>query len=211
MEKTEKKIILIGDGRVGKTSLINKYINNNFNEEEKITITSSYIEKIQIYDSKKYKFSIWDTAGQEKFNSITPIYYRDAKGVLLVYDITNLNSFSRVKKWREELKTFNNDAIIIICGNKCDFLNDKNNLNKEYVDNNFAKKFANDNNIDIFFTSAKNGDNVIEVFENLMNKVFEKFVKNFNSQKNNNNNNFNNGRNIVIYNEEEKEDNDCNC
>ena len=208
MLKTPLKLILIGDGRVGKTSIINKYINNKFNEGEEITVSSSYIEKIQIFNSKKYKFSIWDTAGQEKFNSITPIYYRDAKGVLLVYDITNLNSFSRVKKWREELKTFNNDAIIIICGNKCDFLNDKNNINKEFVDIDIAKKYANDNNIELFFTSAKNGDNIIEVFENLMEKVFNKFVKNYVP----NNNKDSNERNIIIKNEEENEENtDCNC
>ena len=208
MLKTPLKLILIGDGRVGKTSIINKYINNKFNEGEEITVSSSYIEKIQIFNSKKYKFSIWDTAGQEKFNSITPIYYRDAKGVLLVYDITNLNSFSRVKKWREELKTFNNNAIIVIAGNKCDFLNDKNNINKEFVDIDIAKKYANDNNIELFFTSAKNGDNIIEVFENLMEKVFNKFVKNYVP----NNNKDSNERNIVIRNEEENEENtDCNC
>ena len=208
MLKTPLKLILIGDGRVGKTSIINKYINNKFNEGEEITVSSSYIEKIQIFNSKKYKFSIWDTAGQEKFNSITPIYYRDAKGVLLVYDITNLNSFSRVKKWREELKTFNNNAIIVIAGNKCDFLNDKNNINKEFVDIDIAKKYANDNNIELFFTSAKNGDNIIEVFENLMEKVFNKFVKNYvpNIKKESNE------RNIIIKNEEENEENsDCNC
>ena len=208
MLKTPLKLILIGDGRVGKTSIINKYINNKFNEGEEITVSSSYIEKTQIFNSKKYKFSIWDTAGQEKFNSITPIYYRDAKGVLLVYDITNLNSFSRVKKWREELKTFNNNAIIVIAGNKCDFLNDKNNINKEFVDIDIAKKYANDNNIELFFTSAKNGDNIIEVFENLMEKVFNKFVKNYVP----NNNKDSNERNIVIKNEEENEENtDCNC
>ena len=208
MLKTPLKLILIGDGRVGKTSIINKYINNKFNEGEEITVSSSYIEKIQIINSKKYKFSIWDTAGQEKFNSITPIYYRDAKGVLLVYDITNLNSFSRVKKWREELKTFNNNAIIVIAGNKCDFLNDKNNINKEFVDIDIAKKYANDNNIELFFTSAKNGDNIIEVFENLMEKVFNKFVKNYVP----NNKKESNERNIIIKNEEENEENsDCNC
>ena len=208
MLKTPLKLILIGDGRVGKTSIINKYINNKFNEGEEITVSSSYIEKIQIFNSKKYKFSIWDTAGQEKFNSITPIYYRDAKGVLLVYDITNLNSFSRVKKWREELKTFNNNAIIVIAGNKCDFLNDKNNINKEFVDIDIAKKYANDNNIELFFTSAKNGDNIIEVFENLMEKVFNKFVKNYVP----NNKKESNERNIIIKNEEEnKENSDCNC
>ena len=208
MLKTPLKLILIGDGRVGKTSIINKYINNKFNEGEEITVSSSYIEKIQIFNSKKYKFSIWDTAGQEKFNSITPIYYRDAKGVLLVYDITNLNSFSRVKKWREELKTFNNNAIIVIAGNKCDFLNDKNNINKEFVEIDIAKKYANDNNIELFFTSAKNGDNIIEVFENLMEKVFNKFVKNYVQ----NNKKESNKRNIIIKNEEENEENsDCNC
>ena len=99
MLKTPLKLILIGDGRVGKTSIINKYINNKFNEGEEITVSSSYIEKIQIFNSKKYKFSIWDTAGQEIYRSIGKIFYKEAKVIILVYDITDKKSFQEIKDY----------------------------------------------------------------------------------------------------------------
>ena len=196
------KLILIGDGRVGKTSIINKYINNIFNEGEEMTINSSYCERDVLFNDKKYKFSFWDTAGQEKFNSITPIYYRDAKGVLLVYDISNPHSFERVKKWIEEMKEINNEAVFNIVGNKYDLKEQTKNFKFNFIDDEIAKKLAEKNKTDLFFTSAKTGENINECFENLMQKVFNKFV-------NNNSNNVNN--NISLIKEEENKKEDCQC
>lgn len=117
-------------GRVGKTSLLNKYITNKFNDKEDMTINSCYLEKDVDINGIKYTSCVWvsknfyiiqDTAGQEKFNALTPIYYRDAKGAVLVYDSNNPDTFNRVKKWAEELMNFNKEGIkIIVAGNKVD-------------------------------------------------------------------------------------------
>ena len=196
------KLILIGDGRVGKTSIINKYINNVFNEGEEMTINSSYCERDVLFNDKKYKFSFWDTAGQEKFNSITPIYYRDAKGVLLVYDISNPHSFERVKKWIDEMKEINNEAVFNIIGNKYDLKEETKQFKFNFIDDEIAKKLAIKNKTDLFFTSAKTGENINQCFENLMQKVFNKFV--------NNNSNINNN-NISLIKEDENKKEDCQC
>ncbi len=114
-------IFLINKGRVGKTSLLNKYINDKFNTNEDMTINSCYLEKELEIDGINYTSCIWDTAGQEKFNALTPIYYRDAKGAVLVYDVTMPESFIKVKKWAEELGNFNKEGIkIVVAGNKVD-------------------------------------------------------------------------------------------
>lgn len=173
MNNSFLKLILIGDGRVGKTSIINKYIHNKFNENEGMTLNCCYMEKTIIHNARKYKFSIWDTAGQEKFNAITPIYYRDARGVILVYDITNPNSFERVKKWIEELKNYNENASIVIVGNKIDLKEeDLNNINQET-----AIKYTEEKQFNHFFTSAKTGENLNEVFDCIMKLVIEKYEK----------------------------------
>lgn len=180
MNNSILKLILIGDGRVGKTSIINKYINNNFNENENMTTNVSYSEKVLVYHDKKYKFSIWDTAGQEKFNAVTPIYYRDAKGVVLVYDITSKKSFNRVKTWIEELKNFNEDAELIILGNKNDVVDDR----VVQIDREETVRYAKEQGASHFFTSAKTGENLNEAFECIAEKVIKKFRKEDNiSQK----------------------------
>ena len=167
-----------------------------------MTINSSYCERDVLFNDKKYKFSFWDTAGQEKFNSITPIYYRDAKGVLLVYDISNPHSFERVKKWIEEMKEINNEAVFNIVGNKYDLKEQTKNFKFNFIDDEIAKKLAQKNKTDLFFTSAKTGENINQCFENLMQKVFNKFV--------NNNSNINNN-NISLIKEEENKKEDCQC
>lgn len=179
MNNSILKLILIGDGRVGKTSIINKYINNSFNENENMTTNVSYSEKVLVYQDKKYKFSIWDTAGQEKFNAVTPIYYRDAKGVVLVYDITSRKSFDRVKTWIEELKNFNEEAELIILGNKSDVVDEK----EIQVDKEETVRYAEEEGAMHFFTSAKTGENLNEAFDCIAQKVIKKFRKEDNVSK----------------------------
>jgi Ras-related protein Rab-21 len=174
MNKNYIKIVLLGDGRVGKTSILKRYIENNFNEREEMTINSLYFEKEMEVNGEKFVFCIWvlfifkiqDTAGQEKFNALTPIYYRDAKGAILVYDVSLSETFSRVKKWIEELKAFNKNTILAIAGNKCD-------LKKIDIDKEEIYNYAKQEDAKHFFTSAKTGEGLNEIFSYISKKIVE--------------------------------------
>ena len=173
MNKNYIKVVLLGDGRVGKTSLLNKYITNKFNDKEDMTINSCYLEKELEINGIKWTSCIWDTAGQEKFNALTPIYYRDAKGAILVYDASNPETFTKVKKWAEELNNFSKDGIkIVVAGNKVD--------KGVEIDKSEILDYCHSINANHFFTSAKTGDNVNEMFFTLT----EECVKSMPSVKN---------------------------
>ena len=104
----ECKVILVGETGVGKTCISNRFIKGSFNLEETPTVAASYLEKtILLQESgRPVKFSIWDTAGQEKYRSLGKIFYKDANVAILVYDVTDINSFKDIQKyWYEEIKT----------------------------------------------------------------------------------------------------------
>ncbi len=103
----ECKVILVGESGVGKTCITNKFIKGTFNKDEVSTLAASYAEKNMYLKGFKepIKFNIWDTAGQERFRSIGKIFYKDANAAILVYDITNKESFDEIEKyWYEEIK-----------------------------------------------------------------------------------------------------------
>lgn len=160
MNKTYIKIVLLGDGRVGKTSILNRYINNIFNDKQEMTINCSYYQKEIEFNGIKYTFCLWDTAGQEKFNALTSIYYRDAKGAILVYDVTLKESFKKVEKWYEELKVFNKETVMILAGNKID-------KGKMDIEDEVIGKFCKERGMENVFTSAKTGEGLDEVFYNV--------------------------------------------
>eukprot|EP00276_Gloeochaete_wittrockiana_P015087 CAMPEP_0184336986 /NCGR_PEP_ID=MMETSP1089-20130417/5291_1 /TAXON_ID=38269 ORGANISM="Gloeochaete wittrockiana, Strain SAG46.84" /NCGR_SAMPLE_ID=MMETSP1089 /ASSEMBLY_ACC=CAM_ASM_000445 /LENGTH=209 /DNA_ID=CAMNT_0026662331 /DNA_START=70 /DNA_END=699 /DNA_ORIENTATION=- len=115
------KIVLLGEGCVGKTSIVLRYCQNTFNESHITTIQAAYLSKTLTVNGDSVKLNIWDTAGQERFHALAPIYYRDANGALLTYDITDRESFTRVKNWVKELrKERDKDVQLVIAGNKCD-------------------------------------------------------------------------------------------
>lgn len=123
MTSTEKqfKVVLLGEGCVGKTSLCLRYVQNAFNDKHLTTIQASFLSKRLNVDGKRVGLAIWDTAGQERFHALGPIYYRDANGALLVYDITDRDSFIKVQTWVKELrKMLGKEVTLAIAGNKCD-------------------------------------------------------------------------------------------
>jgi Ras-related protein Rab-21 len=115
------KVVLLGEGRVGKTSILLRYTKGEYSDKQVSTLQASYLDKKLAVGSTQVQLSIWDTAGQERFHALGPIYYRDAAGALLVYDITDQQSFEKVKNWVKELKKIvGNDIVIVIAGNKID-------------------------------------------------------------------------------------------
>ena len=161
------KILIIGDSRVGKTSLLLKYVEKLFPEEHISTIGVEYKEKNIIKDDFNIKLQIWDTAGQERFRSITKNIYKNTNCVLFVYDITNMESFKNVKHWIKDTENIDKDIKGIIIGNKTD-------LEKERV---ISKKdldeIGNKYKMAVLETSAKNGKNVNECFELLVDELFK--------------------------------------
>ena len=164
----EYKIIVLGDFGVGKSSLIYRYLKNSFKKDILDTIKSENNEKIvQLYDNKKVKLNIWDTAGEEKDGILFKKYYIDVHGVLLVFDLTNKNSFDNLKKWIQNLKeNCPKDIVYCFVGNKSD-LNEERKVSYEE-----AKEFSNDN---LYYeASSKNGNNVSLAFEQLTYNIIEK-------------------------------------
>ena len=165
------KIVILGEGRVGKTSILSKYFSKKFNEGEKSTVNPNFYEKTVKYKGKDVQFKFWDTAGQEQFNAISTMYYQNAVGALLVYDVTIFDTFKKVESWIRTLQeVVGKDISLSIAGNKFD-LSDKNTLsqNQATVDTYCAKEHCNH-----VYTSAKTGYNVDQVFEDLINKVLIK-------------------------------------
>ncbi|XP_064078489.1 ras-related protein Rab-21-like [Macrobrachium nipponense] len=126
------KIVLLGEGCVGKTSLVLRYVEDKFNDRHITTLQASFLTKRVNISGKRVNLAIWDTAGQERFHALGPIYYRESHGAILVYDITDEDSFQKVKNWVRELRRMlGNDICLVIAGNKLDLQKDRHVLLEE--------------------------------------------------------------------------------
>lgn len=165
------KVVLLGEGRVGKTSLVLRYTKGTFNDRQESTIQATYLEKQLKIGDHKVTLSVWDTAGQERFHALGPIYYRNADGALLVYDITDADTFHKVKSWVKELrKVVGPDIFICIAGNKYDLIKQRQVEEKEATD------FAQSVGANHILTSAKLNKGVEEAFMDLTKKMVQKKV-----------------------------------
>ncbi|KAL4434967.1 hypothetical protein ABPG74_017723 [Tetrahymena malaccensis] len=168
---TMNKIVIIGEGRVGKTSLTLRYCKGEYSDTQESTINVSYLEKtVQVNETDKVNIAIWDTAGQEKFKSITPMYYQQAVCAIIVYDITYKESFDKVKSWVTELTQIldTNKIIICIAGNKSDLENNR------QIDKQFAEDYAKSVGARHFLTSAKNNRGIDELFQYVGSEILKK-------------------------------------
>jgi Ras-related protein Rab-21 len=115
--KGRMKVVLLGEGRVGKTSILLRYVRGEYSDRQVSSLEASYLDSATSY----VHFSVWDTPGQERFHGLGPLYYRDADAALLVYDITDAQSFEKVKSWAKELRRIcGPDILLFAAGNKCD-------------------------------------------------------------------------------------------
>ena len=163
------KVVLLGEGRVGKTSILVRFCQNTFNDKQVPTLQASYLDRAVSVDGKQVQLSIWDTAGQERFHALGPIYYRDADAALLVYDITDAETLERVRKWVQELKRHASDNIVIaIAGNKCDL------EKRRHVKQKDAEELAEAVGASHFHTSAKQNKGLKEAFKFLAKGVLKK-------------------------------------
>ena len=167
---TTCSILLLGDSCVGKTSLISRYANGIFKDEYIATVGLDFVSKQEIINDKNINIKLWDTAGQERYKALTPSYLRGADGVILVFDVTNSETFDNLKFWLDSLKNNlgeNNSFLpVVINGNKIDI--DDRDISKDD-----ANKFAQENNYKYFETSAKSGVGVDELFREIVNQILE--------------------------------------
>ena len=161
------KIIVVGDSGVGKTNLINRFASDKFDTNSKATIGVEFVYKTLKINKEVIKVEVWDTAGQERYRAITSSYYKGAKGAIIVYDITNEDSFNNVESWMNEVtKKGKTDMQFLLVGNKKDLVNDRKVTEQKGIDK--AKEL----NMNLFEASALEKTNVNEAFNYLMKEIY---------------------------------------
>ena len=158
------KVAFLGDSGVGKTCIIKRYTEDEFNENSPSTAGASYSQKFLEINGKAIQLDLWDTAGQEKYRALGKRFYKDAYIICLVYDITNTASFDDLKnKWYKDVNIHGEKYnVLAVVGNKSDC------YEREEVKEEDAKEFAKSINATFMLTSAKNGDNIDLLFETLV-------------------------------------------
>ena len=170
-------ILFIGDSRVGKSNMIYRLIENKYSEEILASVGFDIKTKVMKICNKNILVKIFDTAGQERFNSITTSLFQKVQGIVLVYDISNEDSFRNINNWILKIKDNFLNVQYILVGNKCDLENERIISKKDGM--NLAKKY----NFKFFETSSKTGQNINEVIIELVTDIYKNFTK-FNYEKN---------------------------
>lgn len=168
--KLNPKLVLLGDSSVGKTALIRRYATDTFSNTEASTVVAATtnVQFTRERDSLTLSVTVWDTAGQENFRSLAPVYYQDAQLALIVFSVEDSETFNSISSWIQQVKDSQSDIIILLCGNKNDL---------ENRDINFDTAFARAQELQVPYTetSAKNGEGVKEAFEKLFEEYLDKY------------------------------------
>ena len=166
------KLIFLGDQYVGKSSILNRFYQDKFEQDYQATIGLDFHSKNVNINGTPVRLLLYDTAGQEKFKSLIPMYIRDANIILVVYDITNKDSFVHTEHWVNETKDLKReDAIFVLVGNKIDLEENRIIQSKE------AEDFANEKGFLFYEVSAKTGDKIEELFNN---RIFPEMARKYN-------------------------------
>jgi small GTP-binding protein len=171
----ECKVVFLGDSAVGKSSISQRFCKNIFTGEHEVTIGGAYIQqKVQLKNGSFLKLHLWDTGGEERFRAMAPLYYRDANAAVLVYDVSNKQTFDSIRYWLNELDTkVKQDGLVLaLAGNKCDLPE-----SKRQVTLINAKSFAENNKMIFAETSAKTGDGITVLFQSLAEEITKKVSK----------------------------------
>ena len=190
-EKIKRKVIrlsIIGDSKTGKTSIINRYLGQEFSID---MISNIGIDKQEVIkkmkDGNEMKIIIWDTAGQERFHSISSGTIKNSQGIIVCFALNDRSSFDNVLTWLQDVREISSKIPIVLFGNKCDLIEERKVTNEE------AKEFADNNEIIYFETSAKDNINIKEGFEKISEDAYSKALAEEEAKiellkKNNNNN-----------------------
>ena len=193
------QLLIIGDSTVGKTSILTRYTNGTFNANYLATVGLDNFTKDEIINDKNIRIKIWDTAGQERYKSLTKGFFRNAQGIMVVYDVTNQETFESLQYWIQSIKTNIESEVdhipIVIIGNKID-------SNEREVKPEEAEKYFKELNYPYFETSAKTGENIDNTIRTLVKQVLDK-----NNSKNEENNNIK----INADEHKKKEKDGCGC
>ena len=163
------KILILGDTSVGKTCFLTRYADNTFQETHMSTIGIDYkLKNVQMENGKVAKLQIWDTAGQDRFRSITKNYYKGANGIVVIFSVVDKLSFINIKSWINQIKAEVDDKVtIIIVGNKIDDEENREVTTEE------GEELARSFDLNFFECSAKTGENINETFNELVKKMVE--------------------------------------
>jgi len=164
------KLVLLGESAVGKSSLVLRFVKDQFDDYRESTIGAAFLtQTIPLDETTTVKFEIWDTAGQERYKSLAPMYYRNANCAVVVYDITQAASLDKAKAWVKELQRQANENIVIaLAGNKLDLANSG---GKRAIETAEAEAYAREAGLLFFETSAKTAENVKELFTAIAKKL----------------------------------------
>jgi len=163
------KITLLGEKNVGKTSLVYRFIENKFRENYKATLGVNLLKK-DIDINGGVSAQIWDLGGQESFRSLRKLYLEGANGGLVIFDLTDRNSFDKLNEWIDSFKNTRGEQPLLLIGNKSDLENQVKITDKE------ASQYARNNKMDLILTSAKTGKNVEEAFIKLTKRILDKMI-----------------------------------
>ena len=165
------KVLLLGDSTVGKTCVLLKYTDKIFQDTHMMTIGLDYrLKTMKLQNGQDVKLQIWDTAGQDRFRSITKNYYKGSNGIILIYDVTSLKTFENVKSWVSQIHEEISDKVVIyLVGNKVDMEEERKVTTEE------GQKLAEELGVPFIETSAKSGLNIDEIFNDIVERIHKAF------------------------------------